>query len=51
VFAAYEATDAVTLGADVDNLFNRTYYTNSFSRLWVQPGEPRSWRLTASWRF
>ncbi|MFN9729756.1 MAG: TonB-dependent siderophore receptor [Pseudomonadota bacterium] len=50
-FAAWDVSEAVTLGAEIDNLFDETYYTNSFSRLWVRPGEPRTWRLTANWRF
>lgn len=27
---------------DVDNLFDRTYYTSSYSRLWVTPGTART---------
>jgi iron complex outermembrane receptor protein len=27
---------------DVDNLFDKTYYTSSFSRLWVTPGAART---------
>jgi iron complex outermembrane receptor protein len=50
-FAAYELTKATTLRLDVDNLFNETYYTNSFSALWVQPGNPRSARVSASLKF
>lgn len=50
-FAAYELTKAATLRLDVDNLFNETYYTNSFSPLWVQPGTPRSARVSASFKF
>ena len=50
-FAAYDPTPATTLRLDVDNLFNATYYTNSFSALWVQPGAPRSLRLSAAFRF
>jgi iron complex outermembrane recepter protein len=50
-FAAYELTKSTTLRLDVDNLFNETYYTNSFSALWVQPGAPRSARVSASFRF
>jgi iron complex outermembrane receptor protein len=33
----------------VSNLFNATYYTNSFAQLWVQPGQPRA--ATASVRY
>lgn len=50
-FAAWEVSDAITLGAEIDNLFDEEHYTNSFSQLWVRPGEPRTWRLTANWRF
>lgn len=50
-FTAYDLTEALTLRAEVDNLFDETYYTNSFSQLWVQPGTPRSFRVSASVRF
>jgi iron complex outermembrane receptor protein len=50
-FAAWRFSEAITLSAEVDNLFDETYYTNSFSQLWVQPGAPRRLRLAASWRF
>ncbi len=50
-FAAYELTKSTTLRLDVDNLFDDTYYTNSFSALWVQPGTPRSARVSAAFRF
>jgi iron complex outermembrane receptor protein len=50
-FAAYEVNRSTTLRLDVDNLFNETYYTNSFSALWVQPGTPRSARVSASFKF
>ncbi|MBL8308732.1 MAG: TonB-dependent receptor, partial [Rubrivivax sp.] len=50
-FAAYEVSKATTLRLDVDNLFNETYYTNSFSALWVQPGAPRSARVSAAFKF
>ena len=49
-FASYDASQSLTLRLDVDNLFNRTYYTTSFSALWVQPGAPRSARVSASFR-
>jgi iron complex outermembrane receptor protein len=50
-FAALELTKSTTLRLDVDNLFNETYYTNSFSALWVQPGTPRSARVSAAFKF
>jgi len=33
---------AVRLTVDVDNVFDRTYYPNSYSRLWVAPGASRT---------
>lgn len=50
-FAAYDLMDALTLRAEVDNLFDETFYTNSFSQLWVQPGTPRSFRVSVAVRF
>jgi iron complex outermembrane receptor protein len=50
-FAAYGLTKSTTLRLDVDNLFNEIYYTNSFSALWVQPGTPRSARVSAAFKF
>ena len=50
-FIAYELTPSTTLRLDVDNLLDETYYTNSFSALWVQPGAPRSARVSAAFRF
>ncbi len=51
VFATYALTSAFSLRADIDNLTDETYYTNSFSRLWVQPGAPRNIRVSAMLRF
>jgi iron complex outermembrane recepter protein len=50
-FAAYDVSKSLTLRLDVDNLFDETYYSNSFSALWVQPGAPRSVRLSAAFKF
>lgn len=48
-FVRAEITDRIELFAEVSNLFNATYYTNSFAQLWVQPGQPRA--ATASVRY
>jgi iron complex outermembrane receptor protein len=50
-FVSADLGRAATLRLDVDNLFDETYYTNSFSPLWVQPGTPRSARVSLAWRF
>jgi iron complex outermembrane receptor protein len=50
-FVGYEVSKSTTLRLDVDNLFDRSYYTSSFSTLWVQPGAPRNARLSAAFKF
>jgi iron complex outermembrane receptor protein len=35
----------------VQNLFDETYYTNSFATLWVQPGAPRTGSVGVRLRF
>lgn len=50
-FVAYDITESIALRAEVDNLFDRDYYTNSFADVWVQPGTPRSFRVSASYQF
>lgn len=50
-FAAYGLSQTTSLRLDIDNLFDETYYTNSFSALWVQPGTPRAVRVSAAFRF
>jgi len=49
-FAAVDLSEALALRMEVDNLLDETYYTNSFSDLWVQPGMPLSWRIAAEYR-
>lgn len=51
VFATYELSQSIALRAEIDNLFDETYYTNSFADVWVQPGTPRSVRVSASFSF
>lgn len=50
-FVAYDITESISLRAEVDNLFDKDYYTNSFADVWVQPGTPRSFRVSASYNF
>jgi iron complex outermembrane receptor protein len=49
LFVRADITEQIELFAEVSNLFNATYYTNSFAQLWVQPGQPRA--ATASVRY
>ena len=51
IFATYDVSDSVNVRAQVSNLFDKEYFTNSFADVWVQPGTPRSFRISASYRF
>ena len=49
--ANYQLSDSFALRAEVNNLFDREHFTNSFADVWVQPGTPRNFRLSADYRF
>ena len=51
LFAEAELAPGFTLRGDIDNLFDETYYTNSFADVWVQPGAPMTARITARFAF
>jgi len=51
IFGEIRPSDRFSVRVDVDNLFDETFYTNSFADVWVQPGAPRQYRLTASYSF
>jgi iron complex outermembrane receptor protein len=40
--AYWRISPTLRMTLDVDNLFDKTYYTSSFSRLWVTPGAART---------
>ena len=44
-------TPTLRLSFDVDNVFDRTYYTNSFQSTWVSPGTPRTFTLGMQAKF
>lgn len=46
LLAHYKATKNVTVGLNLNNLFDEKYYERSYSTYWVNPGEPRN--LTVS---
>jgi iron complex outermembrane recepter protein len=50
-FGSINVTENISIFADVKNLFDETYYTNSFARLWVAPGSPRAVTAGARVRF
>ena len=51
LFGELEPMPGLSVRVDLDNLFNETFYTNSFADVWVQPGAPRSFRVSASYAF
>ncbi|WP_417780414.1 TonB-dependent siderophore receptor [Stutzerimonas xanthomarina] len=48
LLARYKATPDMTLGVNLNNAFDRTYYERSYSNVWVMPGEPRNLSLSLS---
>ncbi|MDA8447800.1 TonB-dependent siderophore receptor [Acidovorax valerianellae] len=49
--AYWRVTPAVRLTLDVDNVFDTTYYSSSYSRLWVAPGTARTVTVGLQARF
>ena len=50
-FAAYDITNSFAVRAELNNLFDEIYYTNSFADAWVQPGTPRNIKVSATYSF
>jgi len=50
-FAKYDVTEQFSIRADIDNITGEDIYLNSFASLWVQPGAPRTWRISAQYNF
>jgi len=42
VVAHWHIAPRLRLSLDIDNLFDRTYYSSSYQRTWVAPGSPRA---------
>jgi len=51
VFASWAPSEQLRIEARLDNALDETYYPNSFSQLWVAPGEPRRGTLSLRYRF
>jgi len=51
LFTRLDIGERIELYAEVTNLFDATYYTNSFAQLWVQPGQPRAATVSARFKF
>ncbi|ROL64240.1 TonB-dependent receptor [Pseudomonas chlororaphis] len=46
LLAHYKASEQVTLGLNLNNVFDEKYYERSYSNYWVNPGEPRNFTLS-----
>lgn len=46
-----DTVSRLRLAVDVTNLFDTSYYPNSYSRVWVTPGSPRQVMARARYRF
>lgn len=51
VFASYSPTQHIKVYGEVNNLFEKTYYPASYSRLWILPGEPRTVTVKLTYSF
>lgn len=51
LFGQIEPVENFAIRVDVENLFNETYYTDSFANVWVQPGAPTTVRVSGRFSF
>ncbi len=51
LFGEIEPVEGFSLRLDVDNVFDETFYTDSFANVWVQPGAPRTFRISGRFSF
>ncbi len=47
----WSASKQLRISLDVDNLFDKTYYTSAYNRFWVTPGAPRQITLGLQSKF
>ncbi len=50
-FGQIEPMEGLTIRVDMDNLFDEEFYTNSFADVWVEPGAPQRFRISANYSF
>lgn len=50
-FGEIQPAPGLSLRFDVDNALDEEFYTNSFADVWIEPGAPRRYRLTAAYSF
>lgn len=51
LFTSFDVNESLSLHAELNNLFDEDHYLNSFADVWVQPGTPRNFRISATYNF
>jgi iron complex outermembrane receptor protein len=51
LFANYHVNDDLSLQFVVNNVLDKTYYANSYSAIWTQPGEPLNYKVSLQYNF
>ncbi len=51
IAANYQVSESIELRAEINNLFDEEYYSNSFANVWVQPGAPTNGSVSATLKF
>ncbi len=51
LFGSIDVTRRLQVSIDIENLFNKIYYPNSYAQLWVTPGTPRTFDIRATYHF
>jgi len=48
--SSWEVNKNLRVSFNIDNVFNKVHYVNSYSQLWVSPGSPRKFTLGVTYR-
>jgi iron complex outermembrane receptor protein len=51
IAAYWRQSPTLRFSLDIDNVFDKTYYNNSYQRTWVTPGSPRTFTLGMQAKF
>jgi len=51
LMSSYQIGKQWRLALDVDNVFDKLYYTSSYSQAWVYPGNGRKYTVSAQYKF
>lgn len=51
LIGSFDVTERLRISGNIDNLFNKRWFANSYSALWTYPGAPRSFSIRANYHF